>query len=93
MSAGIYELFLYISINFIGILLLYSVVLASTVSKVNQLCVYLYPLCFGFLSHSRPTIDNSSYLKQLMGGLKKVPCPLSALPSPLGAHRTVLDPD
>ena len=46
-----YELFLYIFINFIGILLLYNVVLVSTVSKVNQLYMYLYPLCFGFLSH------------------------------------------
>ena len=36
---------------FNGILLLYNVVLVSTVSKVNQLHMYLYLLCFGFLLH------------------------------------------
>lgn len=36
---------------FNGILLLYNVVLVSTVSKVNQLYMNIYLLCFGFLSH------------------------------------------
>ena len=36
---------------FNGILLLYNVVLVSTVSKVNQLHMCLYLLCFGFLFH------------------------------------------
>ena len=36
---------------FNGILLLYNVVLVSTVSKVNQLNMCLYLLCFGFLFH------------------------------------------
>ena len=43
--------------------LIYNVVLVSSVSKVNHLYIYIYPLFFRFFSH----IDH-------YGVLSKVPC-------------------
>ena len=36
---------------FIGVSLVYNVVLVSVYSKVNQLYIYIYPLFLGFFSH------------------------------------------
>lgn len=77
-----YELLVYF-INFIGILLLYSVVSFYCQQSKSAVRVPISPVLDFFPIEA--TIDNSSYLKQALGegASRRVPCPPECSSPPL----------